>query len=439
MKSTRDHQWKKKRMFKNNVRLFKFDFAERADNELFNKILNFFIDSALNNDWKNEIQKTEQNDDVILNFAQFYYTTQSHTTHSFSVNVLLNLKNMNIISENENSEQFEKITTNKKTQIENENEIESEKKIENENDNENFEKIFTVSKFDKNKNKTKKINFETKNEQFAAAIIHESETKQTDSFTIKSIKKIILKNLNVKQKKIFRMQTKLEIQTEIEKKFASSKKKQLINISMKNDIIQIEQIIKLLHFYAKFMIANDADVIDFTSFSMSFSVFAIDKKIVKIFVKLIKNSKLNRIFKKSEKYKMFAKKICYLRIHDKKKRLISAKISKYEFIDAFEVNMKKKNIWFSYEFANKLSRNQTILRMTNDHKKKKIKIWKNYLINAHIFWCDKMMWKWILMQQTRKVYEVIFFTDMSMNQLMTFMNSNQMKYSDNFHEKMHNL
>ena len=229
---------------------------------------------------------------------------------------------MNIISKNENNEQFEKIFTNKKTQIKNENEIENENKnkneneIKNENDNENFEKIFTVSKFDKNKNRTKKINFETKNEQFATTKIHESkteseqksETEQTDSFTIKSIKKITLKNLNVKQKKFFRMQTKLEIQTKIEKKFALLKNKQLINISMNDDIIQIEQIIKLFHFYAKFMIANDANVIDFTSFSMLFSMFAIDKKIVKIFVKLIKNSKLNRIFKKSKKYKMFAKK-----------------------------------------------------------------------------------------------------------------------------------
>ena len=298
-------------------------------------------------------QKSEQTKITVLNSTQFYYTT-----HSFSVNVLFNLKNMNIISKNENNKQFEKIFTDKKAQIENEHEIENENEneneneIENENDNENFEKISTVSKLDKNKNRTKKINFEIKNEQFAATSIHETDSEvksekkikseQTNSFTVKSIKKIILKNLNVKQKKFFRMQTKLEIQTKIEKKLASSKNKQLINISMNDDIIQIEQIIKLLHFYTKFMIANDADVIDFTSFSMSFSVFTIDKKIVKIFVKLAKNSKLNRIFKKSEKYKMFAKKACYLRIHDKKKRSISAKISKYEFIDAFEINMKKK-------------------------------------------------------------------------------------------------
>ena len=321
MRPTRDYEWKKKRMLKNKIRFFKFDLTERANNELFDKTLKFFIDLTLNNDWKNEIQETEQNDDVILNLTQFYHTTQSHTTHSFSVNVLFNLKNMNIISENKNSEQFEKIATDKKTQIKNKNEIESE------NDNENFEKISTISKLDKNKNRAKKINFETKNEQFAATMIqkseaeseHESKTKQIDSFTVKSTKKVILKNLNVKQKKLFKMQTKFEIQAEIEKKLASSKNEQFINILMKNDIIQIEQIIKLLHFYARFIIANDANVIDFTSFSMSFSVFTIDKKIVKIFVKLAKNSKLNRIFKKSEKYKMLAKKTCYLRIHDKKK------------------------------------------------------------------------------------------------------------------------
>ena len=255
---------------------------------------------------------------------------------------------MNIINENENSEQFEKVATDKKAQN------------ESENDNENFEKISTASKLDKNKNRAKKINLETENEQFAATVIHKSEaefeqesekefeqkseTEQTDSSTVKSAKKVTLKNLNVKQRKLFRMQTKFEIQAEVEKKLASSKKKQLIDISMDDDIIQIEQIIKLLHFYTKFMIANDANVIDLTSSSMPLSVLAIDKKIVKIFVKLIKNSKLNRIFKKSEKYKMSAKKACYLRIHDKKKRSTPAKIPGYGFIDAFETNMKKENI-----------------------------------------------------------------------------------------------
>ena len=244
MKSTRNHEWKKKRMFKNKIKLFKFDFAEFTDNELLDKILNFFIDSTLNNDWKNEMktQKSEQNETTVLNSAQSYHTTQSHTTHSFSVNVLLNLKNMNIISENENNEQFEKISTNKKAQIKSENEIEDENEIENENDNENFEKFFTnTSKLDKSKNRTKKINFETENEQFATTVIHQlkakfeqksekkseqkSETEQTDSFTIKSIKKIILKNLNVKQKKFFKMQTKFEIQAEIEKKTRFIKKR----------------------------------------------------------------------------------------------------------------------------------------------------------------------------------------------------------------------
>ena len=174
-------------------------------------------------------QKTEQNDSIILNLTQFYHTIQSHTAHLFLVNVLLYLKNRNIISENENNEQYEKNFTNKKAQIKNKNEIENENKtknenkteneneneIENENDNKNFEIFFTdISKLDKNKNRAKEIDFKTKNKQFATTIIHKSKaefeqksktefeqkskTKQTDSFTIKLIKKVILKNLNVK-------------------------------------------------------------------------------------------------------------------------------------------------------------------------------------------------------------------------------------------------
>ena len=46
----------KKRMFKNKIKFFKFFFAERADNELFDKTLSFFIDLTLNNDWENEMK-----------------------------------------------------------------------------------------------------------------------------------------------------------------------------------------------------------------------------------------------------------------------------------------------------------------------------------------------------------------------------------------------
>ena len=85
---------------------------------------------------------------------------------------------MNIINENKNSEQFEKIFTNKKIQIKNENANENENEIKIKNDNENFEKFFTnISKTNKNKNKTKKINFEIKNKQFATTLIHEADSK----------------------------------------------------------------------------------------------------------------------------------------------------------------------------------------------------------------------------------------------------------------------
>ena len=94
---------------------------------------------------------------------------------------------------------------------------------------------------------------------------------------------------------------------------------------------------------------------------------------------MAKNCKINKIFKKLKKYKIAAKKSCFLRIHDKKKRSTLKRISEYEFIDAFKANMKEKNIWFSKKFANKSNKNQTTLRMIDDHKKNKNQNVKKFL------------------------------------------------------------
>lgn len=87
------------------------------------------------------------------------------------------------------------------------------------------------------------------------------------------------------------------------------------------------------------MITADAKLLQFTQPPTSSSRPQIDKDTIKIFVEFIKDIKINRIFKNSEKYKIVTKKLAYLRILDKKNKKTKKEMSAYIFIDSYKANL----------------------------------------------------------------------------------------------------
>lgn len=70
----------------------------------------------------------------------------------------------------------------------------------------------------------------------------------------------------------------------------------------------------------------------------------IDKKIIKVFAGLTRDSKKNRIYRKTFEVKIVVDRQCYFRINDKKEKITAKKSFTYEFIDYYESNINDDDI-----------------------------------------------------------------------------------------------
>lgn len=262
---------------------------------------------------------------------------------------------------------------------------------------------------------------------------HHGVFMNAPSFAIK----IHLKDLANKDRTTLKLKT--EIKAEEKLKMISSVDEHFILISFGDDILEIEQIIKLLHPFVRFIVIRDVEIIVLEIFSISSSRLQTNKNIIKVFVELAKNFKKNRIYKNSKNHKIVTKKSVYLRINDKKNKKIAKKSLSYDFIDSYGVNFKKENVWFIQKYTEKEKKNKTTLRTVNEHREKKDRAWKKYLKNAKSFWIERIIWKWKLIQTIWGFPGIIFPTDHSKEEMFDAANSKVMSYSQKFHEVMYQI
>lgn len=223
----------------------------------------------------------------------------------------------------------------------------------------------------------------------------EIATKQIIITTIK--KKVHLRDITNKERAAVELKAELKIEKKL--KIASSVGGHLILIFFEDEILEIDQFVKLLHFYARFVMTRKVEFIAFKAFSIPPPRLQTDKEIVKVFIDFAKNSKKNRLYKNSKKHKMIAEKSIYLRINDKKEKKTAKKSPSYDFIDSYDANIKIENVWFFEEYTEKAERNKAVLQTIDEHRKKKDRAWKKYLEDAYLFWTDKMIWEWRLMHE----------------------------------------
>lgn len=187
------------------------------------------------------------------------------------------------------------------------------------------------------------FHFSNQDQQSVSIHNHHEIFVNVPLFTIN--KKVYLKNLTNKDQTTLKLKTELKAEKNL--KMTLSVDKHSILISFENDVLKIEQIIKFLHFFARFIVIKDAKTVVLKTSSILLSRFQINKDIIKIFVELIKNSKKNKIYKNSKDHKMVTEKPMYLKINDKKSNKIAKKSSLYDFIDSYGVNFKKKCMIYS--------------------------------------------------------------------------------------------
>lgn len=183
-----------------------------------------------------------------------------------------------------------------------------------------------------------------------------------------------------------------------------------ILLPFEGEILTVGPTIKLLHPWARFIISQEATSLSITSPPMLSPHFQTDKTIIKVFVGIIKDSKRNRIFKKSRKYKIVIDKPVYLKVNDKKGKSTAKKIPQYDFIDCFETNIAEEDICWSTDFRKKAQRNQTTADAKKKHKLRKAEAWRIYENLAWSCWVNRIIWKWILLNFAWEMLGIEFST-----------------------------
>lgn len=286
-----------------------------------------------------------------------------------------------------------------------------------------WKNISNNEKNKKEKQETRNQFFELNEESIIVFILTNSQAN-LKRFKLK-LKNLIILNRRHIFKKIFAT-------------FQSLQREEPLIINHKKKTLKIDQIIKLLHFWIRFVMKENAENIEFEFFSMLSAKPQTDKFKILIFVELIKDFKKNKIYKKTKTFNVMIERPMHLKINDRKGKMTENEFFSYDFIDALNTNIAFKNVWFISLYKKKTQRNLTTIMTADLHKKHKKK-WKKYKKNARSYWIDRLMWKWTLIQLTWNVQNITFSTAHIEEEIMTKTDLLIMKYSRNFEKIMHTM
>lgn len=162
----------------------------------------------------------------------------------------------------------------------------------------------------------------------------------------------------------------------------SSKENKLLKIQHENEKLFVDCIIKYLYLYARFIIKEKIQhEFNMNQKSIKSKKSEINSKILKIYVDIIENNALNKIWIKLNRiYREMIESICFLQIFDKKKGLKIDWIDKnamkfeierqnYHFIDNFESKITQNQIWFTTNMTKKSERNATTFDAIRRHNR----------------------------------------------------------------------
>ena len=146
---------------------------------------------------------------------------------------------------------------------------------------ENFQNIETVSndfrksdvkkqvRFRLNKDKSRTQKSSVDQEHISISKKSESISSKRDHIKKKSkrFKKLIFKNLTIKNRKNLEKFIKTKLKKKMKMKIASSKNEEPIIIKIENEKIKTEHIIRYLHSYSRFIIKRNAETIELMTIS----------------------------------------------------------------------------------------------------------------------------------------------------------------------------
>lgn len=136
---------------------------------------------------------------------------------------------------------------------------------------------------------------------------------------------ITFQNLIRRERKILVEEAREDIEADVRAKMASSIDDVFVIVIHDEEKLKTESIIRLMSPWCRFLIMNETIEINFSKSSKAFRRSRIKKFTIRRFVGLFKNCTKNRIYKRTDKFKILARTSCFLRINDKKNSIIEKK------------------------------------------------------------------------------------------------------------------
>ena len=221
----------------------------------------------------------------------------------------------------------------------------------------------------------------------------------------------------------------------IAKKLLSSREEKSQKIQFEDEKFIMSHIIKYLHFYARFVFTKyTKNEFNIDQKSIKSKKSTNNSKILKIYVDIIKKIAFNKMWLKLNRvYRKIANIFCFLQILNKKKFLKidwtksktlnhAIKHQDYHFTNIFESRIDQKHIFFIIDMMNKKQRDATTLKIMQRHINWKIQAHTTYKTKCKQYVFDRKRWKFQLLQKIQDNFEMKWFIDISIDEIIKLTN-----------------
>jgi hypothetical protein len=177
-----------------------------------------------------------------------------------------------------------------------------------------------------------------------------------------------------------------------------------------------EKIIRYLHSWARFIIADVAEEFIVSESSMKSIKSTINLSLIKIFAELIKDVAINKLWREINRtYKVVARKLCYLLVLNRRRsreidfaslKEIEVNQLNFHFTDAYESRISIDFIWFTHELLKAEARQTRAWDAAIDHTIWKIQAHTQYQTDCETYVRARIDWEWRLVQDAYEKNEV---------------------------------
>ena len=293
---------------------------------------------------------------------------------------------------------------------------------------------------------------ETYSEDFERGQIHEDSESETNRSRKNKEKNRVVESRKLaeftKQKKKVEWNelfVKAKKKTEIyaAARLKSSKNENTEKILYEDEWIEVERIIKYLHFSARFIIRGDVtEDFKIETSSIQSSRFEINAELTRSYADIIKNSALNKIWEKSQQWRELAEQSCWIQLLNKKFKiknwttanLIKSMKMKYHVTDSHESRISEDHVWWVKEMKDEEFRDWAAIEIVFMHRNWKIQVHIRYKQECKKYFRTRVQWKYAMIREILRTLSVEWSLNLSKKEILKRVNSRNISIVKDYQE-----